>query len=120
MTDEDFFWAGLDRGEILVQRCVDCGVIRHPPAPMCSKCNSLAWKPTALSGEGRIFSWIVSKHPSHPDEAGRTVVLVAMDEGVRMVGNLVGSGGAGIGAPVRAVFLEGAPRLLTFEKKGEG
>jgi hypothetical protein len=116
VIDEDFFWEGLDRGAILIQQCADCTAVRHPPAPMCSKCQSLKWQPVALSGKGRIFSWIVSKHPSRPDEAERTVLLVEMDEGVRMVGNLLDTGNARIGAPVRAVFRDDeGQRLLTFE-----
>jgi hypothetical protein len=37
-----------------------------------------------------VLSWIVSHHPTEPDEAPRIVVLVELEEGVRLVSNLRG------------------------------
>jgi hypothetical protein len=60
---------------------------------MCRQCGSTAWETQAASGRGRIYSWIVSQYPSDADGAGgkaaRIVVLVELDEGVRVVANLV-------------------------------
>ena len=46
------------------------------------------------SGRGRVFSWIVVRHPVpkevYADEVPYIVAIVALVEGVRMVGNLVG------------------------------
>jgi hypothetical protein len=35
-----------------------------------------------------VVSWIVSNHPTEPDDAGRVVVLVALEDGIRFVSNL--------------------------------
>src|SRR4051794_32299277 len=32
--DNAFFWEGVDRHELLIQRCTSCGKLRHPPRPM--------------------------------------------------------------------------------------
>src|SRR4051812_30819701 len=39
--DNAFFWEGVDRHELLIQKCSSCGRLRHPPRPMCPNCQSL-------------------------------------------------------------------------------
>jgi uncharacterized OB-fold protein len=104
MRDEDFFWEGVDQGRLLAQKCANCGTLRHPPAPMCSECQSLEWKAQELSGRGTIYSWLISKHPTQPDASPRTVVLVALEEGIRFVSNLAAGEKADIGKPVELYF----------------
>ena len=48
--DTEFFWSGLREERLLVQRCDDCGLLRHPPRPMCPRCNSLEWGTVEASG----------------------------------------------------------------------
>ncbi|MCU1463028.1 MAG: hypothetical protein JWO37_3103 [Acidimicrobiales bacterium] len=103
--DDEFFWAGVRDGRLLVQRCADCHELRHPPLPMCPHCRSLEWEAAELSGRGTIHSWVVSHHPSEPDAEPRVVVVVAMEEGVRLVSNLQGRAeDAAIDLPVEVVF----------------
>src|ERR1700704_5106076 len=104
MRDEDFFWEGVDQGKLLAQRCGECGTVRHPPAPMCARCQSVKWTSETLSGRGRVYAWLISKHPSLPDSAPRTAALIDLDEGIRMVSNIVDGGSVEIGAPVELVF----------------
>jgi len=106
MSDEAFFWEGVDQGRLLAQKCGDCGVLRHPPVPMCPACQSLRWTAQALSGRGKVYAWIVSRHPSRPDHAPRTVVLVDLEEGIRLVSNMEVADHVEIGAPVEVVFRE--------------
>ena len=119
--DDDFFWEGVDRGELLAQSCSQCGTLRHPPAPMCALCQCLTWEPKTLSGRGTIFSWLVSKHPTKPDAAPRTVVLVDLEEGLRLVSNLVEDESVAIGDAVTLTFGEtrGA-KIPLFTRKVAG
>ena len=94
-VDDAFFWDGAAEGKLLVQRCTECGTLRHPPAPMCGTCGSLSSDAVEASGRGRVVSWIVSRHPNRPDEEPRIVVLVELDEGTRLVSNLVDPPDAG-------------------------
>ena len=105
--DDEFFWAGVHEGRLLAQRCTACQRLRHPPLPMCPRCRSLAWEPAELSGRGRVYSWILSHHPSEPDAEPRVVVLVELDEGLRIVSNLRGPpADAAIDLAVEVVFEE--------------
>jgi uncharacterized OB-fold protein len=118
--DDDFFWEGVDRGELLAQRCEGCGVLRHPPQPTCAGCGSLAWKAEALSGRGRIYSWLVSRHPSRPDDQPRMMIVVDLEEGLRFVSNLVDAENVATGAPVALEFGEvNGQRLPLFRTVGE-
>lgn len=87
--DDAFFWEGARRGELLIQHCGGCGVLRHPPTPMCARCGSTENRSTVSSGKGSILTWIVSRHPTEPDAEPRIVILVQLDEGTRIVSNLV-------------------------------
>ena len=88
--DTQFFWDGLKAGKLLIQRCDGCGVLRHPPRPMCPHCRSLAWTAVESSGRGVVVSAVQPRPPQFPwFEDGYVVVLVELDEGVRLVTNLV-------------------------------
>jgi len=89
MRDDDFFWEGAKNNQLLFQCCTKCNEMRHPPLPMCPNCQSLNWAPSEASGRGTIYSWIVSKHPgARPDDPGRLVALVDLEEGIRFATNL--------------------------------
>lgn len=104
--DDAFFWEGARRHVLLIQRCADCGTLRHPPTPMCGRCGSLVVDPLEASGRGTIHSWIVSHHPTQPDAEPRIVVLVDLEEGTRLVSNLVDATEADVdnGLPVEVCF----------------
>jgi uncharacterized OB-fold protein len=87
--DDEFFWDAAAEGRLVIQRCADCATLRHPPAPMCGVCGSLRWDTQESSGRGRVVSWITSLHPNRPDDPPRIVVLVQLEEGTRLVSNLV-------------------------------
>lgn len=88
--DTKFFWDELKDGRILIQRCKGCARLRHPPRPMCPHCNSLAWDTVPASGRGTLYSFVMPRHPQWPWFEGTYVVaLVDLEEGVRLVTNLV-------------------------------
>lgn len=106
--DTAFFWAGTAAGELRVQRCGECGALRHPPGPACPQCGATKPEYAVASGAGRIHSFVVHRHPPLPGRRVPVVVaLVDLAEGVRMVGELRGADPdeVRIGAPVRVEFV---------------
>lgn len=91
LTDDNaVFWDAAMEGRLVAQRCADCGVLRHPPRPMCPHCRSLTVEAVTLSGLGTLYSYAILHHPQHPAfEYPLPVALVDLDEGVRVVSNLV-------------------------------
>ena len=107
--DTEFFWNGLRDRHLLIQRCVSCGTLRHPPRPMCPHCNSLEWDTVTASGRGTVHSFVMPQHPQFPFmDYPYIVALVDLEEGVRLVSNLIGIApeDAQIDMPVEVCFTE--------------
>jgi len=105
--DTEFFWAGTARHELRIQRCGECGVLRHPPGPMCLACGGAKPGYVVAAGTGEIYSYVVHHHPPVPGrQVPFVVALVQLPEGVRMVGELLGAvpEQVRIGMPVRIEF----------------
>ncbi len=89
--DNGWWWEGIQRGEILIQKCSDCGKLRHPPRPMCGDCQSIKWTGVKTSGRGTVYSYTVLHYPKFPGyEFPLACGLIELDDGVRMVTNIVG------------------------------
>jgi uncharacterized OB-fold protein len=107
--DTQFFWDAAKERRLVIQRCTECGALRHPPRPMCPRCNSLSWDAVPASGRGTVFSFVMPQHPQYPwFEYPYVVALVELDEGTRIVTNLVDVApeAVTIGMPVAVCFEE--------------
>lgn len=103
--DNDFFFEGTALGEVRIQQCKACGTLRHPPGPMCPACHATDRDWVVASGLGTVFSEITHHAPAIPGrELPLRIVLVDLDEGVRMVGVYLADESPEIGARVRAVL----------------
>ena len=106
--DTEFFWAGTAVGELRVQRCGECGTLRHPPGPRCPSCGNMTPGYVVAAGTGEVYSYVVHRHPPVPGKKLPIVIaLVELPEGARMVGELLGvdPDQVRIGLPVRAEFV---------------
>jgi uncharacterized protein len=106
--DTAFFWDGTAAGELRIQRCGDCGTLRHPPGPMCPACGAARPGYVVAAGTGEVYSYVVQHHPPVPGRRLPIVVaLVQLPEGVRMTGELLGVDRerVRIGLPVRVEFV---------------
>ncbi|MFE9443122.1 Zn-ribbon domain-containing OB-fold protein [Streptomyces sp. NPDC006602] len=106
VTDPDGapFWEYAARGELRIQACADCGELRFPPRPCCPHCQSFASEWRAMSGRGRVWSYVVPHPPLLPDYAALApynVIVVELYEAphIRLVGNLVSE----VGAPLNSL-----------------
>jgi len=85
------YWEGCKRGELLYQRCNDCGTIALRPGTVCGHClgRSLSW--VASKGLGALYSWTVVWRPQRPSfTVPYAPGIVTLDEGFRMVSSIVG------------------------------
>ncbi|MBP8926365.1 MAG: OB-fold domain-containing protein [Pseudomonadales bacterium] len=86
------FYAWCRQGELRFQRCTDCGTFRHVPRELCAQCNSFAWEWARSSGRGAVYTWTVVQralHPAFVDATPMAPVVVEMEEGVRLLGNMI-------------------------------
>jgi uncharacterized OB-fold protein len=106
--DNRVFWEAAAEGRLIAQRCRGCARLQHPPRPMCPVCHSLEFDVAELSGTGTVYSYAVLHHPRSPQFTYPLLTaLVELDEGVRLLTNLVAVEPADvrIGMPVRVMFL---------------
>lgn len=88
------YWDGLAGGSLTYQQCRSCGVNWLPPRSACPTC--LASEPEWLtaSGNGQVVSWVVYHHAyaDHlKDKVPYDVTIVELDEGPRLLTNIVNS-----------------------------
>lgn len=89
--DTRFFWDGTRAGKLLIQRCKSCGALRHPPGPSCAHCHALEWDALEASGRGTVYSFVVMHYPEVPPfDYPNPIALVELEEGTRIVAQLVG------------------------------
>ena len=112
--DTEFFWEGVDRHELRIQSCPECGMLVHPPRPACANCGSLERSYVVASGKGRVYSHVTMHKPLAPPYAEPyAVVVVELDEGTRLVTQLVGieHDEIVVDLPVRLALVEVEPGL---------
>jgi uncharacterized OB-fold protein len=108
------FFEAARRHQLVVQRCSGCGALRFPARSICSTClaREATWVP--VSGRGTVFSFAIMHQAVHPGFAAETpyaVVVVEVDEGPRLLSNLVDCPTAEvrIGQSVEVVFDDVTP-----------
>jgi len=114
--DNAWWWDGVARGELPIQRCKSCGVLRHPPRPMCGACQSTEWDSIPAKGGGTVYSHTILHHPKFPGyDYPLICAVIELDEGTRIVSNLVGCapGDVRIGMRV-ALSLEAVDEAMTL------
>lgn len=103
------YWEGAKRHELLLQKCQECGYYRYPPGETCPSCLSDKLEWVKVSGRGSVYTWTVfhqAYHPAYKDDIPYAVVAVELEEGPRMITNLVNCRIEDIkmGMPVEVVF----------------
>ena len=87
------FWQATKNHELRYPRCDDCGALVFYPRRHCTSClgRSLSWHPS--KGEGTIYTYSVVRQSHHPFFRARAPYAVAwidLDEGPRILSNVVG------------------------------
>lgn len=112
--DTTEYWEGIDRGELRLQQCVDCGRNIFYPRSVCPHCMSDRLRWITATGRGRIYSYTVVHRSFGPfaDQAPFVVAIVELEEGVRMMTRIVGRREeVRIDAPVEVTFVQADEEL---------
>lgn len=86
------YWAALKERRLILKRCRDCGRHHFYPRALCPHCHSDALEWADASGRGSIYSYTVARRPAGPAfkaDAPYVVAVVDLDEGARMMTNIV-------------------------------
>lgn len=106
------FWEAARRHELALPRCRTCTRYHYYPRATCPHCLSadLEWR--AVSGRGRLHTYTVVHRGSKgfPLPTPYVMAVVELDEGPRMMTNLVGvpadPAQLSIGMPVEVTFAD--------------
>ena len=83
------FWAGTALGELRLQRCRPCAATYFPPQPFCPACSSDDVEIVLASGRGSLHSYVINHRAAPGFEAPYVIAVVELDEGPRLLTNLV-------------------------------
>ena len=87
------YWDSVKAHAMQLQQCADCSKFVFYPRSVCPHCGSrnLNWK--AVSGRGKVYGFTISYQKNMPGfgaDAPYAIALVELDEGARLMTNLVG------------------------------
>ena len=115
--DTKEFWEGAKKGELRYQTCNDCNEVVFYPRATCSNCGSLNLKWNVSKGLGTVYTYSVvrqNRMPAFADLGAYAVAYVDLDEGFRMMTNIVG-----ITDPTKDIKI-GMKVKVEFEKQDSG
>jgi hypothetical protein len=104
-VDTKPFWEAARQGRLVLQYCLDAGKFQHYPRPVSvyTGKRNLEWR--AVSGKGLVYAHTVTRvpMPGFEDRVPYIVVTVELEEGVRLLANLLNCApeAVRIGMPVR-------------------
>ena len=91
--DTQAFWDATKTHELTYQTCNDCDNIIFYPRRHCTKCGSGNSTVNVSKGEGTVYTFSVvmqSRHPAFKDLGAYAVAYIDLDEGFRMMSNVLG------------------------------
>lgn len=91
--DTKAFWAATKDKKLTYQQCRQCNTIVFYPRRHCTGCTDgeLEWK--TASGKGTVYTYSVVRQSYHPffrHQIPYAVAWIDLDEGPRMLSNIVG------------------------------
>ena len=92
LTFKDYNEA-LKLNKLLALKCKECGSVTVPPKMVCRKCTSPDMEVIELTGKGKIqtFTTCNVAPEGREDELPYVILLVELDEGAWIMGNLTGT-----------------------------
>lgn len=89
-TETRPYWEAAHAGRLVVQHCKACARHQFYPRPFCAHCLSDEIEWVEASGLGRIYTFTICRIAANPAMVPPyAVALVELDEGVRLLSNIV-------------------------------
>ena len=113
-----FFWDGVARRELWIQRCGNCKHYLHYPKTICRFCQSRDVAGERVSGRATLYSWTIAETAFHPffvDKVPYTIATVELVEqpGLMFMSQVVDCPEEKLsaGMPLEVTFHELSPEL---------
>ena len=113
--DTQPYFDAASRGVLSLPRCDECQELFFYPRSWCPRCSSdrLTW--VDCSGRATLYSYVIASHAAQgfDDEAPYAIALVQLEEGPRLMANVVG-----IPQDPEHLILD-MPLQVIFERRGD-
>ncbi len=89
------FYRGAQERKLMLLRCSSCGTWRMPGRERCADCWSTGSAWAQASGRGKLYSYGIMHqqyHPAFADALPYNFAAVELEEGPRIISNVVGCG----------------------------
>ncbi|MGA2412244.1 MAG: Zn-ribbon domain-containing OB-fold protein [Candidatus Binataceae bacterium] len=86
------WWEAVQRHELYIQKCRDCGDVRFHPRALCTNCLSSSAEWIRSKGTGHIYTFTVTNQngaSGFRDSLPYVMAWVELDEGVKLLTNIV-------------------------------
>ena len=121
------FWIAAAEGVLLVPKCTACSRTFWHPRPRCPHCGSTSVEWIKATGNGTVHTFTVVRQSGDPyfkTKLPYAVAMIELDEGIRIMSNIVDTPleGLRIGMKVEVLF-EAAPggiAIPLFRAQGRG
>ena len=116
------FWEAAKRHELVIPRCKTCDQLFFYPRSECPRCLSTHLEWMRVSGRGRLHTYTVVYQPANAafrDDAPHIYAVVQLDEGPRMVSNVVQCAidAINVDMPLEAIFDDVTPEWTLVKFK---
>lgn len=114
-ADSQPYWAAARERRLVIRKCKACGELHFMPRHLCPVCWSDRLEWVDAKGTGSVHSFTIVRRASDPAFAALVpyaVALVDLDEGPRMMANIVGTDALAVKIGDRV--------QVTFEDRGDG
>ena len=107
--DTEDFWAATKEKEFRYQQCSHCKKVIFYPRRHCTGCTegSLEW--LVAAGTGTVYTFSIVRQSYHPffrNLVPYTVAWIDLDEGPRILSNVIGTDTVSVGQKVRVEWEE--------------
>lgn len=114
-ADSKPYWDAARERRLAIRKCNSCGALHFMPRHRCPECwsDDLAWVDSA--GQGTVHSFSIVRRASDPRFAHLVpyvIALIDLDEGPRMMTNILGDDALSVRIGDRVT--------LDFEARGDG
>ena len=87
------YWQAAKQHQLSLPKCNACGKFWFPPSQSCPNCLAVDFEFKPVSGRGKVYSFVTFHRVYHPAFAGEVpyvVAIVELEEGPRLLSNIVG------------------------------
>jgi uncharacterized OB-fold protein len=87
------YWEAAKQHRLELPRCNSCRKFWFPPSQSCPHCLTADFSFLPVSGRGKVFSFVTYHrvyHPAFEQDVPYVVALVELEEGPRLLTNIVG------------------------------